>query len=1027
MRTNKYVELVADFANVPYDVAKARMDYVKAKFGISYAAFYRRRLYFKNEIRLAKETTKKADMAKLRKENFKLVSELSSYTEKDIIERINLIWRETAYTVTSTQFLVYKFYELNEEESFALARAFRENDILLSQIKPAVKQIFLEGGDLNTLNNKFDKIKANIAVTMSQRTREAILERLNDVEYDVENANSEELEALIIDMEFMKQVFNYTYIEYFMFGFPERDLNQRAEYLTIFEKRFYAEKVCDPFDSDLLDSKWLTFNKLRDYYNRDAMLVDENTTFNEFKQFCDSKKKFIAKPLTELKGNGIELYDFTKDDAPSYKKAFKELKAKDDNYILEELIKQDAGFGAFNPDSVNTVRIISILHDDNVDCKWTFIRVGRKGSFVDNAGSGGVFAAIDTKTGVVFTDASDENGKMYEAHPDTNVTFKGFQIPEWDKLIEKCKSIAKQLPKVAYIGWDFTYTEDKEWVLVEANIQPGCRAIQAVTKQGIRKEFLDMFSNMLGERENKNRFVLSVARKMDVSYEEALALMDEAKEAHGVSYQYFDSRDLHLANAIRLEKYGKSFREAQAESDEHYNEIFELTGMDREAVDDLIDRIRIVCNYKATIDIVYSYKLFNMSEDEVYKLIVALKRRNKLATTIRRKIKRIDNGLLKYKDIEQNVEELREILYNTLPEHLIEKCRGPILEAMPEREFTEEELYNLIVDVRLTFTILKFNVAEYLTYHFENKSFEERHKFIANPERLHWTKIVNDKETSETLDDKYLSYVRYKEHYDRKVILIDNDDNYDDFVAFCKEVPNFVKKPLTDSQGKGVELIKTNDETDFKSLFTALREEDDKMVLEELIYQSDITSVFNKDSVNTVRIITFNNGKEVKLMFGFFRTGRSGSFVDNAGSGGVFADVDMKTGKLSSDGGDELGRKFLAHPESGVKYMGFQLPEWDKAVALAKKLAMTIPEMRYVGWDFAYNTNGNWVVVEYNSHPEFVQQGPADHGCRKEFLDTIEEIRFGKVKRAALHFARKAPKPKFVVKNAKKYYRKYFR
>ena len=38
------------------------------------------------------------------------------------------------------------------------------------------------------------------------------------------------------------------------------------------------------------------------------------------------------------------------------------------------------------------------------------LRTGRKGSVIDNAGSGGIFANIDMNTGQVITDGIDENG-----------------------------------------------------------------------------------------------------------------------------------------------------------------------------------------------------------------------------------------------------------------------------------------------------------------------------------------------------------------------------------------------------------------------------------------------------------------------------------------------------------------------------------------------------------------------------------------------------------------------------------------
>lgn len=991
MKRSKYVELVADQANVSYGDAKKRMDYAKEKYGITYKNFYTKKLYYKNEIRLEKMSGIKQQNAQAREEIFNKITEASSLTKEDVNAKCAYYKQATGYGLSAAQFYNFKIYEMNDEEAIELATNLRDRKILLTRIKPEARRIYAQGESFDGIESKLQQAKDLIGKTLSYVTKEQIIEKINDAKCDISNMSEEELNDLIIDIEFMKVVFDYTYIEYFMFGFKDKSLEQRVEFLTITEKRKYAERVCDPFISDTLDSKWLTYNELKDFFKREAILVEGKKDYRAFEKLCKEHGKCIAKPLTELKGEGIKIFDFTADKRISYKKAFKELIGEDEAYIVEELIKQDDDFGAFNPDSVNTVRIITFLDgDDNVHCKWTFIRVGRKGSHVDNAGAGGVFAAIDTQTGIICTNAFDENGLEYEEHPDTGIKFAGFQIPKWNELLEKCESLARGLEKVRYIGWDFTYTTDKEWVLVEANIQPGCRAIQSATGKGIRREFLNLFGGGEDVAPKKDIHVMSVSQKADISYEEALEMMDDVKEKHGIPYHYYDIKNLHLANDIRMIKYAESYQRIQDRTEEHYQNIFDNSGMTREQVDELIDRIRIVCNYRASAEIVDVFKLYELSEREAFEFANKLKRRNKLSRIIKSKIKKIDKNELTYADIEDNVEKLRAIIKQTIPESVIENIKEPVFEAMSDREFGDEELLDLIVDINLTKRILEFNTAEYLTYHFENKTIEERHKFIANPERLYWTKMVNDLKTSETLDDKYQSYLRFKDKYKRNVLLMETDDCFDEFAQFCKTTPVFVKKPLTESQGKGVGLVKTDESTDLKELFRELREDSDRMVLEAVIEQSEITGAFNKDSVNTVRIITFNCNGEVRLMWSFFRTGRKGSFVDNAGSGGVFAGVDVNTGILESDGGDELGRKFLCHPESGIKYKGFQLPDWDKAVALAKELAVSIPSMSYIGWDFAYDKNNEWVIVEYNSHPEFVQQGPTDHGCRQEFLDTID-------------------------------------
>lgn len=146
-------------------------------------------------------------------------------------------------------------------------------------------------------------------------------------------------------------------------------------------------------------------------------------------------------------------------------------------------------------------------------------------------------------------------------------------------------------------------------------------------------------------------------------------------------------------------------------------------------------------------------------------------------------------------------------------------------------------------------------------------------------------------------------------------------------------------------------------------------------------------AAFNLSSVNTVRCFSFNTKKGIIVPFCFLRTGRKGSFVDNAGSGGIFAALDSKSGIVIAEGIDELGSRYTNHPDSGVKYVGFQIPEWDDAISLCKSAAKEITKNKYIGWDLAHTENG-WKIVEGNTNAQLVHQGSLQKGLKPE-LDAI--------------------------------------
>jgi len=93
---------------------------------------------------------------------------------------------------------------------------------------------------------------------------------------------------------------------------------------------------------------------------------------------------------------------------------------------------------------------------------------------------------------------------------------------------------------------------------------------------------------------------------------------------------------------------------------------------------------------------------------------------------------------------------------------------------------------------------------------------------------------------------------------------------------------------------------------------------------------------------------------------------------------------------LDSDGCDEYLNRYECHPNSGIKYVGFQLPAWDECIALVKEMGALVPRLGYIGWDLAYTDSG-WVLVEANGGSQFVSQICYDKGCKPEIEEYIKD------------------------------------
>ena len=87
------------------------------------------------------------------------------------------------------------------------------------------------------------------------------------------------------------------------------------------------------------------------------------------------------------------------------------------------------------------------------------------------------------------------------------------------------------------------------------------------------------------------------------------------------------------------------------------------------------------------------------------------------------------------------------------------------------------------------------------------------------------------------------------------------------------------------------------------------------------------------------------------------------------------------------------------HPISGIRFEGYQLPFYDRVVALVEKAHPMLPHYRSVAWDVAVDESGTPVLIEANLcrggiDPPQLNNGPMYGARTKEILDEV----FGKKK-----------------------------
>lgn len=144
-----------------------------------------------------------------------------------------------------------------------------------------------------------------------------------------------------------------------------------------------------------------------------------------------------------------------------------------DGLVVERYISQAPDYAAFNSSSVNTVRVLARkMASGEKRIIGAFLRIGRKGSLVDNGEAGGIIVPIDLATGRFHVGMSTQKyGVYYEKHPDSGVTLKGALLPRFQEAIECTKAALDVFPRINFAGSDIAFTENGP-VVLEMNVEP---------------------------------------------------------------------------------------------------------------------------------------------------------------------------------------------------------------------------------------------------------------------------------------------------------------------------------------------------------------------------------------------------------------------------------------------------------------------------------------------------------------------------------------------------------------------------
>lgn len=307
--------------------------------------------------------------------------------------------------------------------------------------------------------------------------------------------------------------------EYYDFEFEKRSEEFRKSFLGLNEQRYYLD-VLNPIKHysfarnkfaahKMFENTGIRTSELYCYYEPCGRVADSSeiaTNVSDVVRILKTKgvSQCVIKATEDSHGDNVVVVKeirYLDDDCElllfdgSVEKLSNVL--SNNPRIFESVIKQTQQLSNFNESSVNTIRFMTTLYPDgSARVIATFIKIGRAGKCVDNAGGGGnVDVCVDVETGEVkYAIQYDgwHNIKDIEKHPDSGTQLNGTIIENWDAIKSEVIRFQQAFPWCKAAGWDIAITDEGP-VVIEVN-DFWDRTGQYFIRRGWRDDIKDCFT-----------------------------------------------------------------------------------------------------------------------------------------------------------------------------------------------------------------------------------------------------------------------------------------------------------------------------------------------------------------------------------------------------------------------------------------------------------------------------------------------------------------------------------------------------
>ena len=248
-----------------------------------------------------------------------------------------------------------------------------------------------------------------------------------------------------------------------------RALNPKEYYHTLIHKSLFRHILADlPQPCTLISAA-------------NGAILDHNsrtvTTETAIKNIMEYNNRVIVKGSAHA-GGGRSVVFLEK--GTTQEDVAKTLAQFNQNYVVQEIIEGSPALDVFNPSSLNTIRVYTLLLNGKISACEAILRIGAPGAILDNLQQGGTMIGIDLQTGTLSPYGYSLNGEKILGR--NKISFEGYKIPGFNKILQWAYEGHARIAPCRFAAWDFALDKNNEPAFIEVNLYwPGIRINQIVS------------------------------------------------------------------------------------------------------------------------------------------------------------------------------------------------------------------------------------------------------------------------------------------------------------------------------------------------------------------------------------------------------------------------------------------------------------------------------------------------------------------------------------------------------------------